>query len=55
MSYVNEAEVAATAKDRRLKNTGRKLRDWQKEQEHYPKRIDRLDLVGIEEEEENES
>lgn len=43
-------EQVRIVRDRKLKNEGRKNRDWQMEAQPYPKKIDRLDLVGIEEE-----
>lgn len=50
MSHDTNEEKYVRVKERQIKNLGRKLRDKLKEGEDYPKKIDRLDIVGIEDE-----
>lgn len=50
MTNALEVNATAKAKERKLKNEGRKLRDWETENEPYPKKIDRWDIRKLDDE-----
>lgn len=55
MTNALEVKASAESQDRKLRNQGRKMRDWTTENEHYPRRIARYDVQKLEEGEEDES
>ncbi len=45
MAHETNVEREVRNKERKIRNIGRRLRDSEREQEPYPKRINRLDIL----------